>query len=204
MKKRIAIDLNGVIRDYAGRFLNMYSNHIDTECTTEYDDIDSFNMSEVFHFDDPMDYQRFVYEDFAFELFGRADMMSKNLDAIFTDWSQNVLRNLDVDEDPEVMFFSPFEYGLTITSTFAFLSAHTFRVREVYFPVDSMTIYDRSDIVITTNPNLIENCPEGKTVIKINAPYNKDVECELSFDSLMDVMRDPDEKIIKLIENDDD
>jgi hypothetical protein len=63
-----------------------------------------------------------------------------------------------------------------------------------------MTIYDRCDILITANPNLIKNCPEGKTVVKINTPYNADVECRYSFDSLLGAIKDENETIIKIIE----
>lgn len=146
------------------------------------------------------DYARFVYEDYPYELFGIAETMEKNTIPVFNDWFQNTLKNLDVDEDPQVMIFSPFEMGLTIQSTLAFMSSNMMRCREYYFPIDSMTVYDTCDIVITANPRLIENCPEGKTVFKIETPYNKDVECEHTFKSLIDLIRDENETIIKMIE----
>ena len=107
----------------------------------------------------------------------------------------------DLDDVPNVVLFSPFEIGLTIQSTFSFLSAKTIRAREIYFPIDSMTIYDRADVVITAQPSLIENCPEDKTVIKVIKPYNKDIETKYSFKSMLDIINDPDKTLIKIIEN---
>jgi hypothetical protein len=56
-----------------------------------------------------------------------------------------------------------------------------------------------ADIVITTQPSLIENCPEGKTVIKVEKPYNKECECKYSFNSMMDIIQDKNETIINLL-----
>lgn len=197
---RIGVDLNGVIRDYAGQFLKTYKKYVNSDCELCYDDVTSFRLDEVFEFDDNVDYERFVYEDYPYELFGVAETMEKNTIPVFNDWVQNTLRNLDVEEDPSVMIFSPFEMGLTIQSTLAFMSSNMIRCREYYFPIDSATIYDYCDIVITANPNLIRMCPEGKYVFKIETPYNKDVECEYTFKSLTDLIKDENETITKIIE----
>lgn len=201
---RIGVDLNGVIRDYAGQFLKTYKKYVDSDCDIAYDGITSFRMNEVFEFEDPTDYEKFVYEDYAYELFGAAETMDRTTIPVFNDWTQNTLRNLDVEEDPSVMIFSPFEMGLTIQSTLAFMSSNMIRCREYYFPVDSKTIYDYCDIVITANPNLIEACPDGKHVFKIETPYNSSVECENTFKSLIELIRDENETITKIIEGRND
>ena len=59
-----------------------------------------------------------------------------------------------------------------------------------------MTIWDKCDILITANPNLIKNKPEEKIAIKINMPYNVDVECKYSYDSIIDMINDENEIII--------
>lgn len=198
---KIAIDINDTIRDYTGQFIYCYQKLINPTFSKEIDDITDFDFEKAFGFKSKSDYQNFKYVDAAFELHARADLKDSKLPGILSDWTDNILMNLDVDEDPSVMYVSTFELGVTIQSTLSFLAAHNARVREYYFPVNSMTIFDRCDILITANPNLIKNCPEGKTVIKINTPYNKDVKCEYSFDTLIDAIRDEKETIIKLIEN---
>lgn len=201
---RIGVDLNGVIRDYAGQFLKCYKKYVDSDCEISYDDIDSFDLSEVFHFEDRKDYERFVYEDYAYELFAVAEPMERDTIAVFNDWTQNTLMDADTDEETKVMIFSPFEMGLTIQSSLSFMSARSIRCREFYFPVDSMTIYDYCDIVITANPNLIKNCPDGKTVFKIETPYNKNIQCEHTFKSLKELIRDEHETLLKILENNND
>ena len=110
------------------------------------------------------------------------------------------MRNFDEGKNPEILFFSPFELGLTIQATYSFLSKIGCRCREMVFPIDSNKMWDRCNIMITANPNLLKNVPEGKVAIKIKAPYNEDVECEYTFDSLIELIQDKDETINKLIE----
>ncbi len=196
---KIAIDVNDVIRDYITQFKNYYKKGIDPSFEIEDKDINSFDLSEVFPFPDRKAYNTFRYVDYAFELFGRAEAVDKMLPYRFNDWTQKTLRDIDADKIPEVMLVCPFETGLAIQSTYAFLAKISSRIREVYFPVDSSTVWDKCDILITANPNLIENTPDGKTVIKIETPYNVTTETKYSFKSLMDVINDPDETIIKIL-----
>jgi len=198
---KIAIDINDVIRDNMSRFMEVYQKYMDPQFEIKLEDIDSFDQMEVYPFEDRDDLAKFKYVDYPYELYGRAQCCDKMLPYVLNDWTEKTLRDLDEENVPEVMFFSPFEMGLSIQSTFAFLSGNTFRVREVYFPIDSMTIYDRADIVVTAQPSLIENCPEGKAVVRVNTPYNKECKAGYSFDSLMDIIADKDETIIKILEH---
>ena len=195
----LAIDINDVIRDNIWQFNHVYEKYIG-ESGVNYEDVTSFNMLEVYPFNSEKELYEFKYEQYPYELFGRAECCDKHLPYILNDWLEKTLKNLDEECVPHVIFFSPFEMGLTIQSTLAFLSGKSLRPREVYFPINSITIYDRADIVITAQPSLIENCPEDKHVIKINKPYN--VECKTlhSFDSMIDVIKDENETIIKILE----
>lgn len=196
---KIAIDINDVLRDFTTQFKNCYAKGIDSSFEIDNKDINSFDLSEVFPFKDKNAYHMFRYIDYAFELYGRAEAMDKMLPYRFNDWTQKTLRNLDKENVPEIMLVSPFESGKSIQATYSFLSKISSTVREVYFPVDSYTIWDKCDILITANPSLIENVPEGKIVVKIDAPYNKSVECKYTFSSLMDVITDENETIIKIL-----
>jgi len=202
MAKKIAIDLNDVIRDYTSQFIDQYTKNIDPDCEIELEDVTDFDFYNVFHFDSREDYSNFKYVDYAYELFLKAQPMDRMLSYRFNDWLQTTLRDLEEENIPEVMLVSPLEANLTIQATLGFLSKLPSRVREIYFPVDSATIWDRCDILITANPNLISNVPEGKTVIKVEAPYNKDVECKYTFKSMMDIITDKEDTIIKLLEQD--
>lgn len=200
---KIAIDINDVIRDFSRQFRIQYQKHIDHDFEMDDDGITDFDLFEVFPFESRDEYNKFRYIDYPLEIYGRAEPVDKMLPYRFNDWIQNTLRDLEEEKIPDVMLVSPFEANLTIQATYAFLSVLPCRVREIYFPIDSATIWDRCDILITANPNLIANVPDGKTVIKINKPYNKDVDAEYSFDSMLDVINDENNTIINLLENED-
>lgn len=205
MGKTIAIDINDVIRDNISQFIKYYIKEEDNLCEITPEDVTSHKFDEIFEFGSHEDYITFKYIDFPFELYGRAELTEENLNHKINEWIQNALSDLDENEVPNIMLVSPFEYALTIQATYAFISRIGLRVREVYFPKDSATIWDKCDILITASPDLIENKPEGKTVVKINAPYNKDIEGDYNFDTLSSVINDENNTIINLLktENND-
>ena len=205
--KRIAIDVNDVLRDYTRQFANMYKKVINPSFDISYEEIDDFNFLNIFPFLDEYGnaditlMNKFKYEDCSFEIYGRAEAMDKMLPAEFNLWSQNTMRNFDDDKLPEIIIFSPFEMNLSIQSTLSFLARFGVRIRNIQFPIDSMKMWDECDIMITANPNLLENKPKDKISFKINAPYNKNVKGDYEFDSMIDVIQDKNNALIKLIEN---
>lgn len=202
----IGIDINDVLRDNSRQFLKIYRKFVDDSFKMDGNDpkdisfIDDYDFMNVFPFESQHEYQQFKYVTYPFELFGRAEPIEKNLPYVFNDWTQRTLRDLDEENVPNIIIVSPYEIALTIQASLSFMAANSFRNREYYFPLDSMTIWDRCDILITANPNLIKNAPEGKIPVKIEMPYNKDVECKLTFDSLMSVIKDENDTIIKILE----
>lgn len=199
-RKTLAIDINDTIRDNLYQFRKMYQKCIDPSFEIEIEDINDYDLYNVFPFENRDCYNEFKYIDCPFELYARAECCDKTLAMRLTDWLNNTLRDFEEEIIPNIMYVSPMEMGLTIQSTLGFLNRIGSRVREYYFPTDSITIWDRCDILITANPRLIENCPENKTVIVITTPYNKDIKTKYRFNTLLDVINDKDETIIKLIE----
>lgn len=197
---KIAIDLNDVVRDYTYNFLLQYVkgyNH-------QYDP-DNFNettndMELALPFKTTRAYEKFVYADYPFELFGKCPTCTKKLPEQLNEWTEQTIKDIDSDEPIDVMFVSSMEYGASIGYTYFFLSKLGTKVRETYFPKDSNTIWDRCDILITANPSLLKNKPEGKTSIKIAKDYNSDIEADYTYETLSLFLTD--EKIIeKLLEN---
>lgn len=193
MKTKIAIDLNDVIRSYTSQFASQYKKDIDPHFDIDNVNIESSDLTQTFPFDSEEEYQDFVYTDHPYELFGCAEPMARQLQFRFHEWLGNDLRNI-VDEDdnpnePDVMLVSPFEINLTIQASLYFLHKIASRVREYYFPKDSLTIWDRCDILITANPWLLDNKPEGKVSIKIKSSYNTESEADYEFDSFMELMQ---------------
>lgn len=180
---KIAIDLNDVVRDYSNNFIRYYIEGYNHEFDLDDFELWSHYLNNVFPFQSDMAYTNFVYNDFVFELFGKCDVCSRGLDVELNEWTEKTLKNLDTDEKIELMFVSTMEYGNSIGNTYFFLSKLGTKIREVYLPDNSVTIWDKCDILITANPDLIETKPEGKKAIKITTEYNKEVEADYTFNS---------------------
>ena len=183
---KIAIDLNDVIRDYSRNFVKYFKKAINHSFDEDNIEFYTNDMEFLLPFQSDEQYRRFVYEDYPFELYGKCPAVEKNLPRDLNDWIEFDL----LDEDIETMFVSPMESDLTIQSTFAFLAKIGSRVREVYFPIDSSTVWDKCDVLITTNPRFFLNKPENKTIIKINKEYNRDYNGDYEYNSLYDIIND--------------
>ena len=173
----IAIDLNDVIRAYTANFAKVYQKEYDRTFDEGTVKVTTNDLSKVFPFDSEAEYRRFVYQDYPYELFGKCDTTDKMVASSFNQWMES-LKNYENGENVNVIVVSPMEYGLTIQSTYFFLSKIGCKVREVYFPVDSATIWDRCDVLVTANPKLLKNKPENKVAVKITTDYNVDIEAD--------------------------
>lgn len=196
---RIAIDLNDVVRDYSNNFLKYYVEGYNHEFDLSDFEFWSNDMSAVFPFKSTASYNNFVYNDYAFELFGKCPVCSRKLESELNDWTEQTLKDLDTEEDIDVLFVSPMEYGLSIGNTYFFLSKLGTKIREAYFPTNSVTIWDKCDVLITANPQLLSEKPEGKVAIKIETDYNKEANSDYSFKSLSSFLTNND-NINKLLE----
>lgn len=183
---KLAIDLNDVIRDYSRNFVKYFKKGINHAFNEEDIEFYTNDMQALLPFKSDEQYRRFVYEDYPFELYGKCPTVDKNLARDLNKWLEFTLPN----EDIEVMFVSPMECDLTIQSTYSFLAKIGSRVREVYFPIDSSTVWDKCDALITANPRFFNNKTENKTIIKINKEYNRDYTGDLEYDSLDEIIKD--------------
>lgn len=201
---KIAIDINDVIRDFSNNFVKYFIEGYDRSFDLSNFEFWTNDMTALFPFKSKQSYNNFVYNDFAFELFGKCPVCSRGLEKSLNEWTEQTLKDLDINEEIDLIFVSPMEYGLSIGNTYFFLSKLGTKVRETYFPVDSSTIWDKCDLLITANPNLLNIKPEGKISIKINTEYNKESSADYSFHSMTDFLNNNEktEKIIyEFIEN---
>lgn len=194
---KLAIDLNDVIRDYSRNFVKYFKKGINHSFNEEDVEFYTNDMRLLLPFSSDEQYKRFTYEDYPFELYGKCPVVDKNLPRGLNEWIEFDL----LDEDIEVMFVSPMECDLTIQSTYSFLAKIGSRIREVYFPIDSSTVWDKCDVLITANPRFFNNKKDGKVIIKVNKDYNAECEADYSYDSLNDIMKD-NGFIDKLVQND--
>lgn len=192
---KLAIDLNDVIRDYSRNFVKYFKKGINHSINEEEIEFYTNDMEILLPFSSKEQYKRFVYEDYPFELYGKCPLVEKDLGRDLNEWIEFNLP----DEEIEVMFVSPMECDLTIQSTYSFLAKIGSRVREVYFPIDSSTVWDKCDVLITANPRFFNNKKDNKKIIKISKEYNKEYKGDLSYNSLTDIIKD--KEFIKKITN---
>lgn len=192
---KIAIDLNDVVRDYTNNFISTYLNYFNSEFDTTDFEIWTNDMQSLLTFKTERAYQKFVYEDYPYELFCKCGTCTKKLPVELKDFFKSLK---DYDEPIEVLFVSTMEYGASLSYTFAFVGNLGCGVREVYFPMDSRTIWDKCDVLVTANPSLLETKPESKLSIKILTEYNKDSEADYEYKKLSDLINNK-EEINKLI-----
>ena len=192
---KIAIDLNDVIRDYSRNFVKYFKKGINHSFNEDEITFYTNDMEVLLPFTSNEQYRRFVYEDYPFELYSKCPVVDKNLARDLNEWIEFTLP----DDDIDTIFVSPMECDLTIQSTYSFLAKIGSRVREVYFPIDSSTVWDKCDVLITANPRFFTNKKEGKKIIKINKDYNKDCVADLTYNSLLEVIQD--EKFVTKIQD---
>lgn len=187
---RICITLDDVIRAKTRQFGKILA-----KSKGEKDDalsgveVTTNNLCEVFGFESKGEYNKFLYEDYPFEVFAEAPVMERMLDKKLNLWILNLL-NEEGWSDTEFILANPYEFNTSIGYTCFFLSQIATRVREFYFPADSSKIWDKCDVLITADPKLLAEKPEGKIAIKIDTSYNKDSECDYSYESLTKLIED--------------
>lgn len=180
---RIAIDLNDVIRDYSNNFLSIYLNYYNSNFDTSEFEMWTNDMQSLLQFKTDRAYQKFVYEDYPFELFCKCGTCTNKLPVQLKEWVSS-LKDVETEEPIEVLFVSPMEYGASISYTYTFIGNLGSGVREIYLPLDSRTVWDKCDILITANPIFLNNKPENKKVIKIKKEYNNECESDYVFNNI--------------------
>jgi len=196
---KIAIDLNDVLRDYTANFGEYFKKGYDKDINLDEIEITTNDLSEVFPFKSRYDYEHFVYEDFAWELFAKCPSCERGLGAAFSNWVTKTITNIDVEEPIDIIIVSTMEYGITIPATYWFISKLGCRAREIYLPTDSSTIWDKCDALITANPKLLLEKPEGKKSVKIKTDYNADCEADFEYNNMLEFLS-RDEYIEKLVQ----
>lgn len=200
---KVAIDLNDVVRDYSNNFVKYYIEGYDREYDLSDFEMWTRDMSAVLPFRSDRSYQNFIYNDYAFELYGKCPTCGKSLPSDLCGWMETTIPDRDDDGVIEIMYVSPGEYGLSIGSTYFFISKLGTKVREVLLPTDMADIWRECDVLITANPDLLSIKPDGKMSVKIDTDYNREAAADCVYGSMRELCRDDKfiEKILDRHEN---
>ncbi len=213
--KRIGIEINGVLRDTFTKFTQLYEKHMieensdgnakynidlsgNTEIVTEstdfeykiISDIDSLNMMNHFSFVDENELYRFMYEDFAMQIFGHAGSTET---FTFNDLNEIYVKYRDSNE----LLIVSDEIGKSKPASLFFLSKFGCLLEKIKFYSNSTinSMWDEIDILLTSNPDLLLNKPKDKIVVKYTTNYNKNVDCEY----VINTLKEFDEVLQKII-----
>ena len=216
---KIAIDLNGVLRDTIGKFTQVYDKHMmnevldvdesskifsnsgDTEwelVNTNNENFDygyslpitSLKLQEFFKFKDDDEYYSFMYEEFPMQIFGHAGSTEMTS---FNDLNDFYTSNRDTHR---ICLVSD-EIGKSKPATLFFLSKFSSLIEEIRFFSETTKnlMWDEIDVLLTANPDLLLNKPDNKIVIKFDTEYNKNVQSELMISSIKEL----DDKLKQII-----
>lgn len=221
---RIGIEINGVLRDTIGKFKQLYEKHLldnvesedntyelvfselsgETENNTELikeikpdpfkyeilSDVTSLDLENHFTFRNREELYSFMYEEYTMELFGHAP----STETLTFNYLNDIYYNLR--ETNDIIIVSD-EIGKSKPSSLFFLSKFGCLVETIIFYSEQTknTMWDKIDILLTSNPDLIFNYPKDKIIIKYNTKYNKHISSEYEISSLSEF-----EEILKKIE----
>ena len=184
---RIGIELNGVLRDTLRKIQQEYEkwyieNPFKEETEFEYkviSDLTTLNISQHLAFKDEDDVYNFLYKEHTMEIFGHAGSVETSSMMDFNDFY------LNMRDEHDILVVSD-EMGKSKPASLFFISKFGCLVETVKFYSESTinSLWDSVDVLLTANPQLLLNHPEGKIVIKFNTSYNSDINTEHSISKL--------------------
>ena len=189
---KICITLDDVLRAKTKQIGYVYKKYINPDINLDEIDLSKTSMMEALNFGSKKEFNKFLYEDYGFEIFAEATTMGDSVDKKLNLWHISLNDNEEIDEELDLMLANTMEFNNSIGFTYFFLSKLATRIREVYLPLNSLTIFDKCDIIITSDVKLLTNVPKNKIAIKINTPYNNDISGDniFAFDTLVEFMED--------------
>lgn len=116
-------------------------------------------------------FEKFLYEDYMFEIHGSAPKLYMNADV-----DLNVFLKL-FGEFFDVYFYVKSK-AVAIRATLFFLSKQVVEIRNIKIVSEDSEVWDTFDWVMTTNPDILKSKPEGKFTVKLTRQYNVDVDAD--------------------------
>jgi hypothetical protein len=204
---RIAIDLNGVLRDTITKFEQIYEKYliesenntfsvqtynVDLSGNTEsidleednfvyeiLSDVTSLELDKHFSFKNKDELFSFMYEEYTMELFGHSPSTEIN--------SFNTLNDLYVEfRDKYNFLIVSNEIGKSKPASLFFLSKFGCLIEKIIFysEITKNDMWNEIDVLLTADPSLLLNKLDGKIVVKYNTNYNKHINSEYEISNL--------------------
>lgn len=143
---------------------------------------DPCGLTSEFAFENPEEFNNFLYQSMSFEVFAKTNVAYKNAMEDF-----NNLLNFFEEKRIELDIVS-MEKGNSKPATLFFLSREKCKPKNIRFVDSYIKIWDEYQIVITADKYLILNKRPRRKLFKIETPQNKDLNFGLSCQNLKDVL----------------
>jgi len=188
---RIAIELNGVLRDTLKKIQQEYEKWYlenpfkEDEEKSDYEvisDLTTLDISKHLKFKDEDEVYNFLYKEHTMEIFGHAGSVETSSMMDFNEFY------LDMRDNHDILIVSD-EMGKSKPASLFFISKFGCLVETVKFYSEPtiISMWESIDVLLTANPNLLLNHPNGKTVIKYETSYNQNIETEHSITKLKEL-----------------
>ena len=188
---RVAIELNGVLRDTLKKIQKEYEKWYlenpfkEDEEKSDYDvisDLTTLDISKHLKFRDDDELYDFLYKEHTMEIFGHAGSVETSSIMDFNEFY------LDMREKHDILIVSD-EIGKSKPASLFFISKFGCLVETVKFYSESTInlLWDSIDVLLTANPKLLLNYPKGKIIIKYETSYNQDIDVKHSITTLKDL-----------------
>jgi FMN phosphatase YigB (HAD superfamily) len=174
---RIAIDIDGVLRDTFEKIEQIYQKFFIDELELVDEDFnfeikkpyDTNDYKNHFMFKTEDEYYNFIYEEFAMQIFGHAPSTEMST---FQDLN-GIYKNFK--NDFKFVLISN-QIGKTKPATLFFISKFGCEIDKIVFynKLNENDIWEEFDVLVTANPNLLEQ-NDNKTLIKFETSYNSNI-----------------------------
>ena len=197
---RIAIEINGVLRNTIGKIEQTYqkflidkTDGIEDEKSFKYEmnlPVSSLTLQDHFKFENDEELYSFLYEEFPMEIFGHSQSSEYST---FNDLNE-VYVNLRDNHD---LIIVSDEIGKSKPASLFFISKFGCQLEKIKFysnyTINSM--WNEIDLLLTANPALLLEHPSDKILIKYETDYNKNINISHTIKSLKEL----EDKLKKII-----
>jgi hypothetical protein len=187
---KIAIEINGVLRDTTKKIEQVYEkfyieNILNEKREFEYEkisDITSLKIQNHLKFQDDDELYDFLYTEHCMEIFGHAPSTEYNS---FIDLNEFYVDHRD---NHDIILISD-EIGRSKPATLFFLSKFGCQIEKIIFynQITLNSVWNEIDLLLTANPDLLLNHPNGKKIIKYNTNYNTEITNLPTINTLKDL-----------------
>tara|TARA_R110002074_G_scaffold181413_2_gene345994 strand:+ start:41 stop:625 length:585 start_codon:yes stop_codon:yes gene_type:complete len=175
----VTVTINNVLRDIFSKFEEVYNKYHEVGVTSKVETPDLLGYT---HFEDADALYEFIYSESPMEIFGQAKELELNIISHLTKLYK------EMPKDFRLRIVGD-DIGRAKSSTLWFLAKYACSCDEIAF-YNSLTVddvWDKTDIVITADLDLIESKPKNKELIIVDRVYNKDLLSNLRIKSIKQI-----------------